>query len=66
MLQTDGRPRFEIAYDQLSFLLDNQFTVGHIIEMLAMFERTVYPGMNELLLPLLPNIALFLTRSLMD
>ena len=66
MLQTVGRPRFGIGYDNLSFLLENQFTVGHIVDMLAVSERTVYRRMNELLLLLLLNITLCLKKSLMD
>ena len=66
MLQTVGRPRFEIGYDNLLFLLENQFTDGHIVDMLAVSERTVYRRMNELLLLLLLNIALCLKKSLMD
>ena len=66
MPQTVGRPRFEIGYDKLSFLLENQFTVCQIVDMLAVSEQTVYQRMNEFLLPLLLNIALCLKRSLMD
>ena len=44
--RTFGRPRFDMKYEQLSFLLENRFTVNQIAEMLGVSERTVYRRMS--------------------
>ena len=41
-----GRPKFEIRHDQLSFLLDNRFTIC-IADMLAVSERTICRRMSD-------------------
>lgn len=42
-----GRPSFDIQYEQLSYLLENRFTVHQIADMLAVSERTVYRRMSH-------------------
>lgn len=42
-----GRPRFDINYEQLSYLLENRFTVRQISGILGVSQRTVYRRMNE-------------------
>uniref|UniRef100_A0A1X7SQW6 Integrase catalytic domain-containing protein n=1 Tax=Amphimedon queenslandica TaxID=400682 RepID=A0A1X7SQW6_AMPQE len=42
-----GRPRFDISYEQLSYLLENRFTIRQISDMLGVSQRTVYRRMNE-------------------
>lgn len=42
-----GRPRFEISYDQLSFLVENRFTVPQIASMLGISVRTVHRRLAE-------------------
>ena len=42
-----GRPKFEISHDQLSFLLENRFTICQIADMLAVSERTIYRRMSD-------------------
>lgn len=46
-LQRFGRPKFDIQYEQLSYLLENRFTVRQIADMLAVSERTVYRRMSH-------------------
>lgn len=41
-----GRPKFDIKYEQLAYLLENRFTVGEIANMLSVSERTVYRRMS--------------------
>ena len=42
-----GRLRFDINYEQLSYLLENRFTVRQISGILGVSQRTVYRRMNE-------------------
>ena len=42
-----GRPKFDISYEQLAFLLENWFSVHQIADMLGVYERTAYRRMNE-------------------
>ena len=47
LLEGVGRPRFDISYEQLLYLLENRFTVRQISDMLGVSQRTVYRRMNE-------------------
>lgn len=42
-----GRPTVDIGYEQLSYLMENQFTVCQIADMLCVYERTIYRRMSE-------------------
>ena len=47
VIRGSGRPRFDIQYEQLAYLLDNRFTVRQIADMLSISERTVYRRMSD-------------------
>ena len=42
-----GRPKFNISYEQLSFLIENRFTVPQIADMVGISVRTVYRRLVE-------------------
>ena len=42
-----GRPRYDISFEQLSYLLENRFTIRQISDMLGVSQRTIYRRMNE-------------------
>lgn len=42
-----GRPKFNISYEQLSFLVENRFTVPQIADMLGISVRTVHRRLAE-------------------
>ena len=55
-----SRPKFEISRDQLSFLLDNRFTICQIANMLAVSERTIYRRMSDFSLSVRAQYASFI------
>ena len=42
-----GRPRFEVSYEQLSFLIKNRFSVPQIADMIGVSVRTIRRRMTE-------------------
>ena len=46
-IRGSGRPKFDIRYEQLAYLLENRFTVSEIANMLSVSERTVYRRMSD-------------------
>ena len=42
-----GRPRFDIPREQLSLLIESQFTVPQIADMIGVSERTIHRRMSE-------------------
>lgn len=42
-----GRPRIDISYEQLLYLIENRFTVRQIADMVGVSERTIYRRMSE-------------------
>ncbi len=47
VLGTNGRPRFDIPFEQLECLLTNHFTVPQIADLLNVSQRTIFRRMTE-------------------
>ena len=47
VLGTNGRPRFDIPFEQLDCLLQNHFTVPQIADLLSVSQRTIFRRMSE-------------------